>query len=244
MNTRFLQGHQHQLANGLAHMGFTVTELQLRQFALFYELLVDWNTRMNLTTLTEPEKVLTHHFLDSATCALSDVFVGTERVLDVGTGAGFPGIPLKILFPERQFTLMDSLRKRIVFLRQAAAVLGLEKIQLIHARAEEAGKNSDHREQYDGVVSRAVASLPVLLEYAVPFLRVDGFFFCQKGPRWQAEMQESEEAMRLLSVTLEESLPVQIPLTDMRHQLLVFRKTAPTAFRYPRKPGTPSKKPL
>ncbi|MDW7672279.1 MAG: 16S rRNA (guanine(527)-N(7))-methyltransferase RsmG, partial [Bacillota bacterium] len=229
---------------GLGSMGFSVTESQLNQFTLFYDLLVEWNTRMNLTTLTEPGKVVTHHFLDSATCALSEAFSSMGNVLDIGTGAGFPGIPLKILFPQRQFTLMDSLRKRITFLQQAAVVMGLEKLQLIHARAEEAGKDSDHREQYDGVVSRAVASLPVLLEYAVPFLRVDGFFLCQKGPRWQGEIQESERAMRLLSVSLEESLPVRIPLTDMKHHLLVFRKTASTPSRYPRKPGTPAKKPL
>jgi 16S rRNA (guanine527-N7)-methyltransferase len=183
---------------------------------------------MNLTTLTEPEKVVTHHFLDSATCALSEAFASTENVLDVGTGAGFPGIPLKILFPQRQFTLMDSIRKRIAFSPTSGSGFGTGETSANPRPCGRSRENSDHREQYDGVVSRAVASLPVLLEYAVPFLRVDGFFFCQKGPRWQGEMQESEKAMRLLSVTLEESLPVRIPFTDMRHHLLVFRKTAST----------------
>lgn len=232
------------LTAGLDQMGVSVNSQQLDQFGLFLNLLLDWNQRMNLTALKEPKQVITHHFLDSATCALGEGFARHRRLLDLGTGAGFPGMPLQILFPAQQYTLMDALQKRIRFLEETRKLLQLESLHLVHARAEEAGKGKEHRENYEAAVSRAVASLPALLEYTVPFLQVEGLFYCQKGPRWQEEVVDAANAMQALAVTLEESLPVTVPFTDRTHQLLIFRKREATNDRYPRKPGTPSKKPL
>jgi len=244
MSLHFQQSLRHRLEDGLKQMGLSVSSHQLDQFGMFFELLLEWNQKMNLTTITDPEKVVTHHFLDSASCALSPGYDQAVELLDVGTGAGFPGVPLKILFPDQAYTLMDSLRKRITFLHHVTGTLELEKTRLIHMRAEDGGRDPQHREIYDAVVSRAVAGLPVLLEYAIPFVKVGGRFFCQKGPQWEEEMKEGQYAMKQLSVELEESLRVRIPFTELQHQLLVFRKTAATPSQYPRKPGTPAKKPL
>ncbi len=235
---------EQQLREGLQEMGFHPSHLQINQFVQFYHLLVEWNNKMNLTSITAPEEVVTHHFLDSISCALAAQFQNCTQLLDLGTGAGFPGIPLKILYPKKKFTLMDSLAKRIRFLEVVSQILGLENLELVHARAEEAAKSVKYREVFDGVVSRAVAPLPVLLEYTVPFIETGGWFICQKGPKGQEELQEAQQAMKLLSVTLEEVVPVKIPGTDLKHQVLVFRKEKTTPGKYPRKAGTPGKNPL
>lgn len=233
-----------KLAEGIHQLNFTVTEKQLDQFALYYQLLMEWNEKMNLTAITEPEKVVTHHFLDSISCAKAPGFFESKQVIDLGTGAGFPGIPLQIMFPEQHYVLMDSLAKRVTFLETVIRQLGLEQVRLYHARAEQAGRNTQHREQYRLAVSRAVAALPVLLEYVVPLLKVGGRFYCQKGPRWREELDEAENAMKALHVMAVEIRTVHIPFTDLKHTLIVFQKTEATSFKYPRKPGTPAKKPL
>jgi len=232
------------LREGLQEMGFQPSALQIDQFIHFYRLLEEWNKKMNLTNIISPEEVVTHHFLDSASCASTPCFNKCDRILDLGTGAGFPGIPLKILYPEKSFTLMDSLAKRINFLKVVSETLGLEKLDLVHARAEEAAREGGYREVFDGVVSRAVASLPVLLEYTVPFIKKGGWLICQKGPKWQEELKEAEQAMKLLSVSLEEVVAVNIPKADLSHHVMVFRKDQRTSKKYPRKAGTPGKKPL
>lgn len=232
------------LHNGLVQMGFEPSSRQLDQFVQFYRLLEEWNKKMNLTAITSPEEVVTHHFLDSASCALTPYFNKCDHLLDLGTGAGFPGIPLKILYPEKSFTLMDSLAKRINFLKVVSENLGLDKLDLVHARAEEAARSEVYREVYDGVVSRAVASLPVLLEYTIPFIKKGGWLICQKGPKWREELQEAEQAMKLLFVSLEEVVPVDIPKADLSHHVMVFCKNQKTPEKYPRKAGTPGKKPL
>ncbi len=235
---------EQQLNQGLVEMGFTPTDRQIRQFIQFYNLLVEWNKKMNLTTLTEPMEVVIHHFLDSASCARTTQYEKCSKIVDLGTGAGFPGIPLSILYPEKHFTLVDSLAKRINFLKVVSETLGLQNVELVHARAEDAARKVEYRESFDGVVSRAVAALPVLLEYTVPFLKVNGWFICQKGPKWQEELKESEGAIKNLSVTLEEVISVVIPNTDLSHQVMVFKKDKETPDKYPRKAGTPGKKPL
>lgn len=232
------------LREGLLEMGFQPSSLQIDQFIRFFQLLEEWNKKMNLTSITSPEEVVTHHFLDSASCASTPYFKKCDRLLDLGTGAGFPGIPLKILYPGKTFTLMDSLAKRITFLKAVSESLGLEKLDLVHARAEEAAREVVYREMFDGVVSRAVASLPVLLEYTVPFIKKDGWLICQKGPKWREELQEAEQAMKLLSVSLEEVMLVNIPKADLSHHVMVFRKDQRTSKEYPRKAGTPGKRPL
>ena len=233
-----------RLISGMKQLNISMNASQLEQFEKHLALLLEWNQKMNLTALSDPDEMITHHFLDSATCSLHSAYSKCNKILDLGTGAGFPGIPLKILFPEQEFVLMDSLRKRIDFLEQVKKDLNLEKITMIHARAEDAGREQPFREQFDGIVSRAVATLPVLLEYTIPFLKKDGWFFCQKGPQWQDEVEKAQKAMQVLSVKLEGNAQVHVPFTDLKHQLLVFRKTAVTQKTYPRKAGTPSKKPI
>ncbi len=235
---------EQQLREGLQTMGFQPTDLQINQFIQFYHLLVEWNKKMNLTSITAPEEVITHHFLDSVSCASTSSFQKCHQLLDLGTGAGFPGIPLKILCPEKTFTLMDSLAKRINFLKVVSEKLGLEDLELVHARAEEAARNDQYREAFDGVVSRAVATLPVLLEYTVPFIKTGGWLICQKGPKAQEELREAQQAMNLLSVRFEEMVAVNIPGADLNHQVMVFQKEKKTPAKYPRKAGTPGKKPL
>lgn len=235
---------QQKMIQAMQELKIPFEKHQLHQFDRYLSLLIEWNEKMNLTAIKEPEKILTHHFFDSATCALHGSYADCQRILDLGTGAGLPGIPLKILFPTQDFVLMDSLKKRLSFLEVVKESLQLEKLALVHARAEEAARLKEYREGFDAVVSRAVASLPVLLEYAIPFLKVDGWFFCQKGPQWKEEMEDASKALEVLSVTLEDSMEVKVPFTDLNHQLLVFRKTATTQKIYPRKAGTPTKKPI
>ncbi|SMP58411.1 16S rRNA (guanine(527)-N(7))-methyltransferase RsmG [Anoxynatronum buryatiense] len=232
------------LSEGIRELNFDVTEEQIQQFNNYYELLMEWNEKMNLTAITEPEKIVTHHFLDSISCAKAPGFFEATQVLDMGTGAGFPGIPLQIMFPRQQYVLMDSLAKRVTFLETVIKRLGLEQVKLYHARAEQAGRNTQHREQYRLAVSRAVAALPVLLEYVIPLLKVGGRFICQKGPRWREELDDAEKAMKEFKVVVAEIRTVDIPYTDLKHTLIVFQKTGATSFKYPRRPGIPSKKPL
>ena len=232
------------LQTGLREMGINGTRDQTNQFLRYMNLLIEWNQKMNLTAITDPKAILTHHFLDSLTCAAHGSFSKTDQLVDVGTGAGFPGIPLAIAYPEKRFTLMDSLSKRIGFLEKVKSELELANVKMVHCRAEEAGQTSQFREMFDAAVSRAVAPLPVLLEYVIPLIRPGGWFYCQKGTRWEKEMHSAKNACADLFVELEEAIPAQVPLTDLHHQLLVFRKTRSTDPQYPRRPGVPSKKPL
>jgi len=229
---------------GMQKLKIPFTEAQLQQFEAYLELLLEWNQKMNLTAIKTPDEIITHHFLDSATCAVHSAYGDCQKILDLGTGAGFPGIPLKILFPSQDFVLMDSLKKRLTFLEVVKESLQLKRLELVHARAEEGARQEVYREQFDAVVSRAVASLPTLLEYTIPFIKVDGWFFCQKGPLWKEEIEDAKKAMQVLSVKLEDSLEIKVPYTELNHQLLVFRKTAATQKTYPRKAGTPGKKPI
>ncbi|RQD72652.1 MAG: 16S rRNA (guanine(527)-N(7))-methyltransferase RsmG [Tindallia sp. MSAO_Bac2] len=233
-----------RMIQGMEKLNLNLEVNQLIQFEQYLDLLNEWNKKMNLTAIKDPDEMITHHFLDSATCSLHPSYNDCKKILDLGTGAGFPGIPLKILFPEQYFTLMDSLKKRLTFLEVVKQSLNLDNLELIHARAEEGARKNEYREQFDAVVSRAVASLPTLLEYTIPFIKVNGWFFCQKGPLWKEEIEDAKKAMQVLSVKLEDSMEVKVPFTDLNHQLLVFRKTAATQKTYPRKAGTPSKKPI
>ncbi len=238
------ENQKQMMIQGMQELQIPSTKEKLQKFEIFLDLLMEWNQKMNLTAIKDSDEIITHHFLDSATCSLHSAYGDCQKILDLGTGAGFPGIPLKILFPAQDFVLMDSLKKRLIFLQVVKESLRFDRLELVHARAEEGARNKEYREGFDAVVSRAVAALPVLLEYTVPFLKVDGWFFCQKGPQWKEEMEYAQKAMQVLSVKLEDSMEVKVPFTDLNHQLLVFRKTAATQKAYPRKTGTPSKKPI
>ena len=214
-----------------------ITEEACDKFVAYYELLVDWNTRMNLTAITEPNEVVKKHFLDSL--AALAYLPKAARVADVGTGAGFPSIPLLILRPDLRFTLVDSLQKRITFLEEVLKTLGLSA-HCVHARAEDFGRDPKYRGAFDATVSRAVAALPVLLELTVPLLKVGGKAYCYKGDAAE-ELQTAKHALHLLHCSAE-LVPVEADYGV--RTLVICTKNAPTPAAYPRKAGTPSKKPL
>ncbi len=226
--------------------GILLTDWQVEQFEKYYELLIKWNTKINLTAITEYEDVIWKHFFDSASIMfhvkhLSDC--ETIRLLDLGTGAGFPGMVLAILFPNWRITLVDSLQKRIDFLKIVVRELGLEHVELYHGRAEDYGRDGQFREQFDYVVSRAVAELPMLLEYCVPFVKMNGFFVSYKGRRYAEEMEQSRNSLSELGCSVETVEPYSLGDGEERF-LLFIRKNESTKEKYPRKPGKIKKQPL
>ena len=228
---------------GLESLGIVLSEKQIAQFLTFYELLVEWNSFMNLTAITEFEEVVQKHFLDSLAlikaCDLKD-----QTLIDVGTGAGFPGIPLKIAFPELKVTLLDSLNKRINFLNTVIETLGLEKVETIHGRAEDFAKNKDYREKYDLCVSRAVSNLTTLSEYCLPFVKVNGSFISYKSEKLTEELKEAEKAIAILGGQVGDQVELTLPDSDIYRNLLIINKTKNTPGKYPRKAGLPAKEPL
>lgn len=221
-----------------------LTDRQREQFSRYMELLLRWNERVNLTAITAPRDVYVKHFYDSLTPVLVHDFTGDERLIDVGTGAGFPGIPLKIAFPRLRLTLLDALKKRIAFLEAVVHELALDDVQLIHGRAEDWGRDARHREQYDMAISRAVARLNVLSEYCLPFVRPGGVFVAMKGSDVADEVQEAQRAVRRLGGGAVETFSFALPDDAGHRTLCTVRKEKPTPPKYPRVPGVPAKKPL
>lgn len=219
-----------------------ITDEQISKFYKYMELLVDWNNKMNLTAITEPNDIILKHFIDSIT--IENSIKNDSKVIDVGTGAGFPGIPLSIIRNDLKITLMDSLNKRINFLDEVIKENCLNNVDTIHSRAEELGRNKDYREQFDVATSRAVASLDVLLEYMLPFVKVGGDCVCMKGSNIDEELENSKKALTLLNGKIENIIKFELPESDYGRNIIVVKKTASTPGRYPRKPGTPSKEPL
>ena len=219
---------------------------QEEQFQNYYELLVEWNEKMNLTAITEYEEVIWKHFIDSALLTKSNLYQQKEgkNVLDMGTGAGFPGIVLAILSPEKEFTLVDSLQKRIDFLTIILEKLELKNVRLFHGRAEDYGQKKNFRNQFDFVVSRAVAELPLLLEYCIPFVKVNGYFISYKGKKYKEEIDYSENAFKELTCQLDKIENYILKNKEEERVLLFIRNNAPTNSKYPRRAGKPKKKPL
>lgn len=203
-----------------------------------------WNEKFNLTAIRDAEGIRTKHFLDSISCVLAWKNMPPRALIDVGTGAGFPGIPLKILYPAMRLTLVESVRKKADFCRHLAELLKLEQVQVLHARAEEVGQMPGHRERYDWAVARAVANLPVLAEYLLPLTQVGGAMLAQKGHTAPAEVHAAEKALRLLGGTMQQLIPVTLPGVSEDRYLVVVRKSAATPANYPRSPGIPTRKPL
>jgi len=222
---------------------FNLSPLQAKQFLQFEDLLVEWNKHMNLTGITESAAIYERHFVDSLTCYLSDHIEDNMKIIDVGTGAGFPGIPMKIYKPSISMTLLDALNKRLNFLKEVASTLELDKVDFLHGRAEDYGQDPNYRQQYDIVVSRAVADLPVLLEYCSPFLKVNGYFIAQKGSKVFEEIEGAERALEALNLVVEQVLPIKTK-SIQAHHLLIIKKVADTPSTYPRRAGKPVKKPL
>ena len=229
--------------HGLEELNITLTDEQVEQFLQYYEMLVEKNKVMNLTGITEYEEVIQKHFLDSLS-VIPDIASQKLTVIDLGTGAGFPGIPLKIAFPELEITLMDSLNKRILFLQEVIDALGLKKVSAVHGRAEEMASNATHRQQYDLCVSRAVSNLAVLTEYCLPFVKKGGLFVSYKSADSDAEIQEGKKAISILGGKLTSVDKFQLPDSDLRRALVCIKKVKDTPKKYPRKAGTPAKLPL
>ena len=228
----------------LNELGITLNDIQKQQFASFYELLVEWNKFMNLTGITEYEEVNEKHFVDSLSIVKAIDINKVETVIDVGTGAGFPGIPLKIAFPHLKVVLLDSLNKRIKFLDTVIDELGLKNIKTIHGRAEDFAKQVDYRENFDLCVSRAVANLATLSEYCIPYVKKEGLFAPYKSGEIEKELEQSKKAIHVLGGKVHNVVKFQLPGTEIGRSFIVIKKTQNTSKKYPRKAGLPSKEPI
>ncbi len=232
------------LQSALPLSGVSLTENQIRDFERYEEALLEWNRRYNLTAITAREDIRTKHFLDSLSCLKVMPLRPGMRVVDIGTGAGFPGIPLKIAAPDIRLTLVESIRKKADFCRYLAGELQLREVTILNARAEDIGQDPSHREQYHWAVARAVADLCVLAEYLFPLVQVGGYALAQKGGNGPAEAHAAAGALRLLGGEVEKVVPIELPGIAEARYLIVMRKNAATPPQYPRRAGTPSKKPL
>lgn len=228
----------------LNNLGIVLNEQQKKQFDQYYELLTEWNKFMNLTGITDYDEVNLKHFTDSLTIAKIRDMKQVESVIDIGTGAGFPGIPLKIVYPHLRVVLLDSLSKRIKFLDEVIRVLGLENIETIHGRAEDFAKKKEYRECFDLCVSRAVANLSTLSEYCLPFVKVDGSFISYKSGESDEEIRQAEYAVKVLGGKVAGIEKFQLPGTDMGRALVDLKKVKTTPKKFPRKAGLPSKEPI
>jgi 16S rRNA (guanine527-N7)-methyltransferase len=233
-----------QFEASLKEKGIFLTAQQLEQFEMYYKTLVEWNEKMNLTAITEKEEVYLKHFYDSITAAFFFDFSKQFHLCDVGAGAGFPSIPLKIAFPHLEITIVDSLNKRITFLNHLASVLKLEKVHFIHDRAETFGVNPMHRESYDIVTARAVARLSVLSELCLPLVKVGGHFIAMKAAHAKEELEIGKKAITLLGGKVEKTFVFTLPIEESERNILVIKKEKQTPKKYPRKPGMPNKMPI
>ena len=223
-------------------LGITLSEIQLKQFYNYMNLLIEWNKKINLTAITEPNEIILKHFVDSLT--ISKYISDGTRVVDVGTGAGFPGIPLKIYRQDLEIILLDSLQKRINFLDEVIKELNLEKIEIIHSRVEDFGKDKRYREKFDIATSRAVANLATLSEYLLPLVKVGGKVISMKGSLIEEELELSKNAIKILGGKVEKVDEFNLPNSDISRNIILINKIKETPNKYPRKAGEPSKKPL
>ena len=232
-----------ELNNYLKPYNLSLNNLQLEQFKEYKQLIIEYNKNVNLTSITDPAEMLIKHFFDSLTPGFYLDFQN-KRVIDIGAGAGFPGIPLKILFPSINLTLLDSLKKRVIFLEAACKQLGFDDAYLIHGRAEELAHDKLHREQYDIVIARAVARLNVLMELSLPFARVGGVFVAMKGSKADEELSEGTSAINILGGKVSAVYELQLPNDCGERSLIIIDKVTKTLAKYPRRPGEPTRKPL
>ena len=230
------------IINGAEALNTPLDETQITNLLDYARLLVEWNEKINLTAITDDAGIATKHFLDSLTAISSGYVKG--RVIDVGTGAGFPGLVLKIAKPEIELTLLDSLNKRVGFLREVCEKLEINGVELVHARAEDGGRNAAYRGRFDTVVSRAVANLTVLSEWCIPFLKQGGYFLALKGPLADAEVKDAKRAISILGGKIEDIYEADIPFTDLKHKIVVVKKVGQTPLKYPRKAGIATKNPI
>ena len=232
------------LRQGIEDFGIEASDKMLADFQKYKEILVEWNQKMNLTGIEDEKEVFIKHFLDSISAVSKGYIKNGMSLIDVGTGAGFPGMPLRISLPDLKVTLLDSLNKRINFLQEVANQIDIDDIEFIHGRAEDFGKDENYRECFDIATARAVAGLPALMEFCVPFVKVGGHFVCLKGPNANLELEESKKAMEVLGVEYIEKIDIKLPEIDLDHNILVFKKVKNTPIKYPRKAGKVTKNPI
>jgi 16S rRNA (guanine527-N7)-methyltransferase len=233
------------LITGAREWGLELSSEQVDGFELYYQQLIAWNEWVNLTTITDYEEVQIKHFLDSLSCLqVLTSLAAQRRCIDIGAGAGFPGLPLKIVRPEMRLTLLETTGKKVLFLEHIVGQLGLGEVEIIRGRAEELGRRPGHREGYDAALARAVAQLPVLLEYALPLLEVGGIFVAQKGGEIEDEVEAARAAMEILGGRMKEVRAVDLPELEAPRHLVVVEKVAPSPQKYPRRAGIPAKRPL
>lgn len=223
-------------------LNIDLTNVQVEKFYTYMNLLLEWNENINLTAITEPEEIIKKHFIDSLT--IKKYIDNNSSIIDVGTGAGFPGIPLKIVSNNNKIVLLDALNKRLNFLNEVIEQGNLKNIETIHFRAEEAGKNKEYREKFDIATSRAVAPLNILVEYLLPFVKIGGKCICMKGSNIEGELETSKNAINILGGRIENIEEFTLPRTDIARNIIVITKINTTPAKYPRKAGTPSKEPI
>lgn len=233
-----------QLEKDVLQLGITLTDAQISQLMVYYEMLLEWNGFMNLTAITEFEDVMKKHFTDSISLIRAYDLKQKTKLIDVGTGAGFPGLVLKIVFPDLEITLLDSLNKRIQFLNAVIEKLKLSGVETIHGRAEDSAKRGELREAFDLVVSRAVSNLSTLSEYCIPFVKVGGYFIPYKSEKISEETEDAKNAIRLLGGKMVRQIDFYLPDSDIYRNFVVIEKISSTPNKYPRKAGMPSKEPL
>ena len=232
------------LRKALETLGLPADEQTVNKYQQYMEGVLDWNEKVNLTNITDPEEFVIKHFIDSIICACYPEFEEAQKIIDVGTGGGFPGIPLALAAPDKEFVLMDSLNKRLKIIDELCGQIGIGNVTTVHARAEELAKNKAYREQYDLCVSRAVANMAVLAEYCLPFIKVDGCLMAYKGPDAEREVEEARKALYLLGGQVEEIREGNLKEFGIDHKVVIIKKVKNTPSKFPRKAGTPAKEPL
>jgi len=235
-----------RLEDNLVKLNISFNKQQICQLLKYYEMLIHWNTFMNLTAITEFEDVIIKHYIDSVSLVKAVPDLGTKeyKIIDIGTGAGFPGIPLKIMFPQLKITLLDSLNKRVQFLNEVISELKLEDIEAVHGRAEDFARQNSFREFYDLCVSRAVANLSTLSEYCLPFVKPNGLFISYKSEKIKDEYEEAKKAIMILGGKYKDQVEFILPGSDIYRNLFLIKKEKNTPLKYPRKAGLPSKEPI
>lgn len=233
-----------ELKEAFVELGIPCTRDMLQQFEAYMDGILSWNEKVNLTAITDKEEFIIKHFLDSVLCFGFSEYRQAKKIIDVGTGGGFPGIPLAILSPEKCFTLMDSLKKRLRIIDELAETTGIGNVVTVHARAEELARNESYRQQYDLCVSRAVANLATLSEYCLPFIRQGGYLLAYKGPEADEEILQAKKAIFLLGGQLEKVETARLQKYELDHRILFIKKIRNTPAKYPRRAGIPSKEPL